>query len=88
MNDSAIYILSSFVTLLIVLFIAKAVFSISKFLSYQKMQTLLLAKMAKQLGVPADQVDTVVLERLYQQKNAGNITDTYFHQEKKRLLGD
>ena len=85
--DTTIYFMGSFVTLLIVLLIAKAVFSISKFLSYQKAQTLLLAKIAKQFGVPEDQVDSIILERLYKQKTSGNITDTFFQQEKQRLLG-
>ena len=57
-----IYIVISFIVLLIVLLIAKAIFSIPKFLRYQRAKIKILTVLAEKNGIKKDQLKVILKE--------------------------
>lgn len=82
-----IYVICVIVSLLIILFVARLVFSIRQFLDYQKAQTRMIAKIAKQVGVDSDSIDDILLERLNKKKQDRFITEIKYEQEKQKIIG-
>ncbi len=58
-NNAFLYILGYIIGTVLAIYITRLIFSIPKFLKYQRMQVLLLAELAKIQGVDTDRIEKI-----------------------------